>query len=137
MGTLRGYFIRLTLSQILPHAFAAGDRRIIGVIVEDSLQSAHDLFLTYRSKILAHIFLLPGHHDTNKGLNFVTAILSEATNHGNIDVQSVVKSCVVALLAELVIAMGEQNARKSDMVCNYCLIAMINLNSQPHRRSLL
>lgn len=71
--------------------------------------------------ILAHIFLLPGVGPgigkTDKALDFVLGVLRDAATEGSgIDIQSVVKSCVVPLLAELVVVMGDEEAEAARLV---------------------
>ncbi|KAH7931163.1 hypothetical protein BV22DRAFT_1052917 [Leucogyrophana mollusca] len=55
--------------------------------------------------ILAHVFQLHGPGQPNISLQFILKVLDNKT----IDIQSVIKSCVVPLLAELVVVLGDEN----------------------------
>ena len=77
------------------------------------------LLIKHCHGILAHIFLNPNQAQTTKGLNFVLKILSEATQGSAIDLFSVVKSCIVSLLAELVVVMGDENQQVSEAVSDW------------------
>ncbi|KAF8165694.1 hypothetical protein B0H34DRAFT_690087 [Crassisporium funariophilum] len=101
-------FIAITLPRTLPQLFASCDQRVLEIIAKESSLKASSLLLKHSHGILAHIFLLPNQASTTKALNFVIKILTDATN-SSIDVQSVVKSCVVPLLAELVVVMGDDS----------------------------
>ena len=74
------------------------------------------LFLNNSHDVLAHIFLLKGPAQTNKALSFILQHLQNAADNESIDLQSVVKSCLVPLLAQLVIGMGDENPEKAELV---------------------
>jgi serine/threonine-protein kinase ATR len=73
--------------------------------------------LNYSHEILAYVFQLSAAGQTAKALAFILQILNDAADNVTIDAQSVVKSCVVPLLAELVIVMGDENAERAEVVC--------------------
>lgn len=67
--------------------------------------------------------MLPDSGKTNQALAFIIQILTAAAmgekdikDKGTIDVASVVKSCIVPLLAELVVYMGDEHTAQADMV---------------------
>lgn len=81
-------------------------------------KSASYLLVKHSHSILAHIFLLPVESDVKAALKFIMKVLNEASNSA-IDIQSIVKSCVVPLLAELVVALGHENQENSQQVWVY------------------
>ena len=101
-------FITITLPRTLPELFATCDQKFLDAITKTLSTKASTLLLKHSHSILAHIFLLPGQSATTKALKFVIKVLTDATS-STIDIQSVVKSCVVPLLAELVVVLGDEN----------------------------
>ncbi|KDR84098.1 hypothetical protein GALMADRAFT_219929 [Galerina marginata CBS 339.88] len=101
-------FIVTTLPRTLPDLFATCDQKVLDSITKELSTKASSLLVKHSHGILAHIFLLSSQVSTSKALHFVIKILNEATS-SIIDIQSVVKSCVVPLLAELVVVMGDEN----------------------------
>ena len=112
-------FINLTLSHTLPELYAKADRRGVETIARELGTKPSTLLIKHCHGILAHIFLNPNQAQTTKGLNFVLKILSEATQGSAIDLFSVVKSCIVSLLAELVVVMGDENQQVSEAVSDW------------------
>ncbi|KAF8961112.1 hypothetical protein BDZ97DRAFT_1664899 [Flammula alnicola] len=105
-------FIVITLPRTLPELFASCDQKALDSITKELSTKASTLLLKHSHGILASIFLLSSQAATTKALNFVIKVLTDATS-STIDIQSVVKSCVVPLLAELVVVMGDENAEMS------------------------
>lgn len=113
-------FITITLPRTLPEVFASCDQRVLDAITKAVSTKASTLLLKHCHGILAHIFLLPSQAATTKALKFVIKVLTDATSSA-IDIQSVVKSCVVPLLAELVVVMGDENHEVAQQV-RTCII---------------
>ncbi|KAH8096675.1 hypothetical protein BXZ70DRAFT_1032531, partial [Cristinia sonorae] len=101
-------FMNVTQSYTLPHLFADRDVRTLEAMGEELGTKPHSMFLTYAPVILAHAFLLPP-GQTNSVLTFIVGVLQEASGSSTIDMPSVVRSCVMNLLAELVIVMGQED----------------------------
>jgi serine/threonine-protein kinase ATR len=114
-------FITITLPHTLPQIFASCDQKVLDQITRALPTKASTLLLKHSHGILAHIFLLPSQAATTKALNFVIKVLTDATS-STIDIQSVVKSCVVPLLAELVVVMGDENTDMAKQVREYVSI---------------
>ncbi|KAF8897901.1 hypothetical protein BD779DRAFT_1608382 [Infundibulicybe gibba] len=108
-------FISFTLPRTLPSLFANSDLHILDIIARDLSVKPLSLFLDYSSEILAHIFLLPGPGQTRKALTFVIKIFTDAAQNSSIDIQTVVKSCIVPLLAVLVMEMGDEDEEACSM----------------------
>ncbi|KAJ3516810.1 hypothetical protein NLJ89_g892 [Agrocybe chaxingu] len=101
-------FILITLPHTLPGVCSTGDQKVLDVITKELSTRAPLLLVKYSHTILAHIFLLPSQSATTKALNFVVKVVNESLS-SPINIQSIVKSCVVPLLAELVMVMGDDN----------------------------
>ena len=102
-------FLNVTLNYTLPHVFAARDKQCLEAISSATQKRCHALFIAHESKILACAFMASKPGQTSAILNFITSILTDAAGGGTIDVDSVLKSCLVNLLAELVIHMGDED----------------------------
>ncbi|KAJ7849841.1 hypothetical protein B0H14DRAFT_3085988 [Mycena olivaceomarginata] len=94
-------FISTTLPRTLPHLFAACEVRVIEAIGNALNSKPSTLLLNHSADILAHLFLLRGPGQTDKAM---TTLLDKG-----IDTQSVVKSSIVQLIAQLVIVMGDED----------------------------
>lgn len=110
-------FMSLTLPHTLPKIFAACDSEILHRIARDLSKKPSVLFLNSSHQILAHIFLLKGTKHTENALRFIAQVLSDAADQAVIEVQSVVQSCVVPLIAELVVAMGGSERQLVSFTC--------------------
>ncbi|KAJ3740901.1 hypothetical protein DFH05DRAFT_1404822 [Lentinula detonsa] len=124
-------FLRTTLAKTLPTLFANREQAVLEAMDKELGQTPSSMFLHNSHGILAHVYRLD--QGTQNALDFITKMLSSAavTPSGKrtiVDAQSITKSCVVPLLAELVTALGDhseqvaQNAidalRKVDRVLN-------------------
>jgi serine/threonine-protein kinase ATR len=113
-------FIGITLPRTLPELFASCNQRVLDLIAKELSTKASSLLLKHSHGILAHIFL-SNQATTTKALNFVIKVLTDATS-SVIDIQSVVKSCVVPLLAELVVVMGDERPDIAQNVRGYTIV---------------
>jgi serine/threonine-protein kinase ATR len=112
-------FITATLHFTLPPLFANCDSKVLEQVANHASQKVSYLFLNRSHDILAHIFLLKGPGQTNKALSFILQLLRNAADTANIDIQSVIKSCMVPLLARLVVGMGDEVPEKAELVSDY------------------
>jgi serine/threonine-protein kinase ATR len=110
-------FLTANLPRTLPYLFGHCDRKVLETIARDLSKKVSMLFLNHSHEILAYVFQLSATGQTAKALAFILQILNDAADNVTIDAQSVVKSCVVPLLAELVIVMGDENAERAEVVC--------------------
>lgn len=109
-------FISTTLQHTLPPLFASCEIKVLEQVAHSTSTKVSSLFLNNSHDVLAHIFLLKGPAQTNKALSFILQLLQNAADNESIDLQSVVKSCLVPLLAQLVIGMGDENPEKAELV---------------------
>jgi serine/threonine-protein kinase ATR len=101
-------FILVTAPRSLPPLFASCDAKAIEAVSREVEQTASALFLTYSHGLLAHIFMLPKPAGA-KAISFVLRLLADASKSETISLQMIVKLSLVQLLAELVVAMGDEN----------------------------
>ncbi|XP_006456710.1 hypothetical protein AGABI2DRAFT_78376 [Agaricus bisporus var. bisporus H97] len=104
-------FITVTAPRTLPPLFANCDVKAIEAVSREVEQTASALFLANSHVILAYIFMLPKPAES-KAISFVLKILADASQEGPIDLQVIVKVSLVKILAELVVAMGDENETK-------------------------
>lgn len=111
-------FMTITLPRTLPPIVASRDFKVLQKIAHDLSLKPSLMLLKHSHEILAHIFLLQNSSETNKALHFIVQVLKEARADTtiDIDIQSVVKSCVVPLLAELVVKLGHEDPLVSQCV---------------------
>ncbi|KAK7062299.1 Serine/threonine-protein kinase atr [Favolaschia claudopus] len=102
-------FLSTTLPRTLPHLFAACDVRVIEAIGKALNSKPSTLLLNNSAEILAHLFLLRGPGQTKKAMSCLLNVLMDSANQKGIDTQSVVKSSIVQLIAQLVIVMGDED----------------------------
>ncbi|KAI0700624.1 hypothetical protein BC835DRAFT_1404834 [Cytidiella melzeri] len=102
-------FVNVTLNHTLPHIFSNHDRQTLEAVSAATQKKCHSLFLTHESKILARAFMAPKPGQTRAILTFITSVLTDAASGGTIDIDSVIKSCLVNLIAELVMYMGDDD----------------------------
>lgn len=114
-------FISATLHHTLPVLFASCDIKVLEQIAKQTSKKVSSLFLNHTADVLAHIFLLQGPAPTNKALNFILQLLRNAADGASIDIQTLVKSCLVPLLAQLVVCMGDEDLTKVELVSFWLL----------------
>ncbi|KAJ7639483.1 hypothetical protein FB45DRAFT_977215 [Roridomyces roridus] len=102
-------FISTTLSRTLPHVFGACEVKVIETIGNVLTAKPSALLLNHSADILSHIFLLRGAGETDRALQCLLDVLADSTNQKRIDIQTVVKSATVQLIAQLVIVMGDED----------------------------
>lgn len=127
MSMTPGDFITVTAPRTLPQLFASCDAKAIEAVSREVGQKASALFLAHSHGILAYIFMLPKPAET-KAISFVLKVLADASQSESIDLQMIVKVALVKILAELVVAMGDENEAKIPMVRHMsALFALISL----------
>lgn len=109
-------FLSVTLPSTLPHLFGSRNLPALNAVQRELGRPLSSLFLNNSAEVLAHVFLLEGTRNTDKSLEFILNTLSEAANNAVIGVSNVVKSCIMPLLGNLVVAMGDQDKKQSDAV---------------------
>lgn len=109
-------FISVTLNRTLPQLFASCETKVLDEISNETGKTLASLFINHSYAILAHVFCLQGPGQTHKVLLFILNILKEAAGDVAIDMTSVVRSCIVPLLAELVIVLGDDDLDRAETV---------------------
>lgn len=117
-------FISSTLPRTLPQLFANCEQKALEKISKDLQVKLATLFINRSHDILAFVFLLDNDASTNKAVSFILRILSQAADNADIRVHSVIKSCVVPLLAKLVNSLGDEDESKVVAVRISILFAM-------------
>lgn len=105
-------YISSTLPRTLPQLFANCEQKALEKISKELQVKLSTLFLNRSHDILAYVFLLDNDVSTNKAISFTLRILSQAADNAEIRIHSVIKSCVVPLLAKLVNALGDEDENK-------------------------
>lgn len=114
-------FLKLTLKYTLPRLFAENDAKVLQAVA-DTVQEKDDskvgfLVLENSAYILAHVFMLQGVGQTNRSLQLILNLMREdVTNPDQLSLQSVVRSCLVTLLTELVAALGDEDPNTAEAV---------------------
>lgn len=101
-------FISTTLPRTLPQVFANSEARVLEKICQEVQMDSTQLFMKYAHDILAHIFLLPSQLATQQGLNFVKGVMNSGRNANSTPIHRIITSCLVPLLAELVVSLGDE-----------------------------
>lgn len=104
-------FIARNLNRTLPVLFAETHGKVLEVIAQETGQKVSTLFLNNSHEILAFVLRIQAPVQSNKALQFIINILREAAgdNRGSIDMPTIIRSCILQLLAELVVGLGDEN----------------------------
>ncbi|KIJ37345.1 hypothetical protein M422DRAFT_118575, partial [Sphaerobolus stellatus SS14] len=124
-------FYNLTLTHFLPHLICTCNGDAITKVARELRKSPVSLVTTH--DVLARVFLLPGPGETNKVFNFILNLLMQNRNSlsTEITVLMLVKSTVVPLLGEIVIAMGDDDPRNAEQAS--AAITKVELALSPER----
>ncbi|KAG2155117.1 uncharacterized protein EDB93DRAFT_1266510 [Suillus bovinus] len=108
-------FVSVTLPKTLPYLFANSEAKVIEEISEDLGETILSLFMNHSHQILAHVYQQHGPAQTTGSLTFIMNIISRGAKSKSADltVQGMVQSCVVALLADLVVVLGHENEERA------------------------
>ena len=102
-------FIRRTLPETLPKLIIRRDRSGLGYIENTLGEHISALILGPAAELLACIFLLRDANSIDEALAFTLDLLNENTGQQRVTLESLILSCEVALLTELVIAMHNKD----------------------------
>jgi len=102
------------LARALPQLFANCESAVLQAVSKELKTKTSTLFVKHSHKILAYVFLQQG--QTKKALNFILKTLMADSRGASIDIESVIKSFLVPLLAELVVNLGDDNLNNVEMV---------------------
>ncbi|KAI0353102.1 hypothetical protein OH77DRAFT_1497585 [Trametes cingulata] len=103
-------FIQITLKHTLPQLFAESDLKGLEAVAAEMNTNVAMLVLDYGHHILAHAFMLQGIGQTNKTLQFILNVLKAAATEGStLQITSIIGSCTVLLLTEIVICLGDED----------------------------
>ncbi|KAI0322491.1 hypothetical protein OF83DRAFT_1093546 [Amylostereum chailletii] len=102
-------FISVNLPSTLPHLFATSEIRVLERISEKLDITISSLLINHEERILAHVLMLQGEGQTDEAVAFIENVLTSAAPSGKIEIQSFVRSCMVHLLATLVVPLGDED----------------------------
>lgn len=114
IAILPSQFIRSNLPRILPQLFANCEKAVLETISKELGTKLSILFVSHSHKILAYVFLQ--RDQTRKALQFILKTLEMASQGASIDAVSVIKSCLIPLLTELVIKLGYDNSNNVNIL---------------------
>lgn len=100
-------FLSVTLPWTLPFVFANCDNRVLEEISTELEKTPASFFISHSHDILSFVFRLQGPGETRKALIFIVNVVAPESTM--VDIKSIVGSCLVALLAELVVVLGDEN----------------------------
>jgi serine/threonine-protein kinase ATR len=111
-------FISVTLPKTLPYLFANSKAKVLEEISEDLSETIMSLFMEHSHQILAHVYQQHGPAQTTRSLTLIMNIISRGAEPKPADftVRGMVQSCVVALLADLVVVLGHENEEQAALV---------------------
>ncbi|KAF8329612.1 hypothetical protein F5887DRAFT_1183719 [Amanita rubescens] len=113
MATPHSQFIRSNLSRALPQLFANCEKAVLETVSKELGTKPSILFLNHSHTVLAHVFLYQD--QTKKALQFILKILEVGSQGAFIDIVSVIKSCSIPLLTELVVNLGDDNTNNAKL----------------------
>jgi len=115
-------FYNLTISHFLPHLVCTCNGEAIVKVGRELRKSPVALVTTH--DVLACVFLLNGQAETDRIFDFILDLLMQSANAptSDITVLMLVKSTVVPLLGEIVIAMGDDDPVRAKLVCCFPLL---------------
>ncbi|KAI9068446.1 hypothetical protein FKP32DRAFT_1561636 [Trametes sanguinea] len=108
-------FLNLTLKYTLPQLFADGDLKSLEAIRAELNRVFPMLVLDHVHHILAHAYMLQGFGQTNKTIKFLIDVLkAEAKSGTAIQITTLISSCIIMLLAEIIICLGDLDPDVAD-----------------------
>lgn len=110
--------LAFTLSHSLPSLVATCSRNEILLLAQFVGRPVAALLVDKTTDILKSIYLLPDDQDAEAALYFLTQMVAEAAGAraGSVGTQALVNSCIASLLAELVMAFGDERAKNAQTV---------------------
>lgn len=110
-------FVNLTLKHTLPQLFADSDLKGLQAVALEMSTNVAMLVLDNTHHILAHTFMLQAVGHTNKTLHFILNVLKAAATGANtLSITTIVDSCNVLLLTEIVVCLGDDDPDVVDAV---------------------
>jgi serine/threonine-protein kinase ATR len=109
-------FIRHTLSETLPRFIIQRDRPVLNYIKNTLGERISALVFGLAAELLARIFLLQDSTATDQALAFALDLLNENTGQQRVTLESLILSCDVPLLTELVIAFHSEDREIHSLV---------------------
>ncbi|KAH9938115.1 uncharacterized protein B0H18DRAFT_1080892 [Fomitopsis serialis] len=108
-------FVSATLHHTLPQLFGTCNVKALEAVARETRERISQLFLQYSHQILAYAFRLQGPGASNKVLNFIVTLLREASQQAlELDLSSLVGSCKIPLLAELITVLGDEDPDQAE-----------------------
>ncbi|KAK1226693.1 hypothetical protein PQX77_010337 [Marasmius sp. AFHP31] len=112
LGMGQSDFVAVTLPRTLPVIVASCDQKVLSAVAKEIGNKPSAILMKHSHEVLAYVYLLPTPGQTDEALRFVIETLGASTDSDSVNTQSVVKSCIVPLLAEIVTRLGNSNAEK-------------------------
>ncbi|KAI0751060.1 hypothetical protein C8Q80DRAFT_1099585 [Daedaleopsis nitida] len=108
-------FLKLTLRHTLPRLFADNDLKglqaVSDTVQEKEASKLGFLVLENSAYILSHVFMLQGVGQTNRALQLILTLMQgDVHNPAAVTIPSIIRSCLVNLLTELVAELGDEDA---------------------------
>lgn len=116
LAVKKGDFIKRTLSEILPKFIIQKDRPVLDYIESTLGECTSTLAFRLAAELLARIFLLRDSAAIDEALTFTLDLLNENTGRERVTLESLILSCDVPLLAELVIALHDEDPEIHSLV---------------------
>lgn len=110
-------FLRRTLSEALPKFIIQRDRAALDYIEDTIGERISGLVLGLAAELLARIFLLRDSVAIDEALAFTLDLLNQNTGQQRVTLESLILSCDIPLLTELVIALHEEDPETHTLVC--------------------
>lgn len=114
-------FIRHTLSEILPKFIIQRNRPVLDYIKVTLGERISALLFGLAAELLAGIFLLRNSTAIDEALVFTLDLLNENTGQQRVTLESLILSCDIPLLTELVIAFHNEDPQIHFLVCFYSI----------------
>ena len=115
-------FLSIALPHVLPHLFATCNQMVLIKLEKELDRKVYSLLINEAPQILAHVLMLSDSSEITRALQFILGTLTEAANNVEIKISNFVKSCLVPLLSNLVIAMGDEDRSRANLVWILTLI---------------
>jgi hypothetical protein len=109
-------FIRHTISETLPKFIIQRNRPVLDYIENTLGERISTLVLGLAAELLARMFLLRDPTEIDEALAFTLDLLNENTGQQRVTLESLILSCDVPLLTELVIALHDGDPEIQSLV---------------------
>ena len=109
-------FISLNLPFTLPQLFIEENLKILARLGEKLNVTVATLFMNHSEVILARALMLSGQMQSDRAIAFIEKVLNDASTQRDIEARSIIRSCMVPLLATLVVPLGDEDPSIKDAV---------------------